>query len=271
MLNIINVNTEDPKSYSNYDTESIVNSDMTRERWLEDIVWRFPILKEFFDSLVEGEKVMEIWSWSGKLGKDLIDKYKIKYRWVDLVSPKYLDKKNHILRDLKRNLDGFPQETVDLILSFFSTQYLPNALIVSRDAYAMLKPNGIWFINTGVYWSMSEKIKRKMIENNPDWSVMRLTNNEIIEPQYWTTIAKIVKNFSRNRKLIWWNILYDDILILNKKEDTKLRIPERYIAVNGEEIIQNHYNWSKTIVENWEKFFYYYEENEDPIQSLRLN
>jgi hypothetical protein len=60
MINSIIVDENEPSSYKKYRTDEIVQTKMTRERWLDEIIGRFPALNFYFDCFLEWDKILEI-------------------------------------------------------------------------------------------------------------------------------------------------------------------------------------------------------------------
>lgn len=161
----------------------VINSTMTRKRWLNEIIDTYKKFGDIVSQLKKWYKIVGIWCWKKQTEEDIIKLHpEIEIYGIDL---KDFNPESKI-KVLEQNLLKWIQlpEKTALVYSFYTLQYLPNPLKIVKEIYEQLPgsaiavlhmwPIGIFDANIGEYINKhidnKDKIRReRTTEKDVNW------------------------------------------------------------------------------------------------------
>jgi hypothetical protein len=128
----------------------VINSDMTRSRTLEDILWALPNFKQIIDQLKPGMKIVGIWCGDKNTEKDIKKLHpEVEIYGIDIKDTGPVPWVNFLQQNLLKNITLPPQTKI--AYSFYTLQYLPNPLKTVQEVYNQL---AVWWVAILHMWPL---------------------------------------------------------------------------------------------------------------------
>ncbi len=174
------IKTEDDINI-NHQIFDVINSTMTRQRWLNKIADTYKKFEDIVNQLKKWYKVVGIWCWKKQTEEDILKLHpEIEIYGIDL---KDFNPESKI-KVLEQNLLKWIQlpEKTAFVYSFYTLQYLPNPLRIIKEIYKQLPSGGIAVLHMwpiGIFDANIGKYINEQIDNNDKIRRERTTEKDV--------------------------------------------------------------------------------------------
>ncbi len=196
----LDTNKEETNSLKTEDQVfDVINSTMTRERWLEKIKWIYPEFINIVKQLKHWHIVAGIWCWKKELEKDIATQVPwIKIYGIDL---KDFNPSDKIPVSKQNLLNGIQlQKNTGFAYSFFTLQYLPEPLNVVQQVYDQLSKGGVAILHMWPRGIMDHTIGKYINKHNKDGEIRR----ESVTRENTENLTWLPGDYIVIHKKKWW-------------------------------------------------------------------
>lgn len=196
----LNMNEENTPHKKNEDEIfDVINSNMTRGRWLETIKWIYPEFINIVKQLKVWHIVASIWCWYKELEKDIATQVPwIKIYGIDLED---FNPSNNIPVSKQNLLNGIQLEkNTTFAYSFFTLQYLPEPLNVVQQVYDQLNKGGVAILHMWPKGIMDHTIGKYINKHNKNGEIRR----ESITKENTPWLKELPGDYIIIHKKKWW-------------------------------------------------------------------
>jgi len=215
----------------NHQIFDVLNSTMTRSRWLEDILWQFPQFQKILDQLNPKTVITEIGCGKLETLKDIRDSHpSIKSYGIDIIEQNPVEGIEFLKQDLLKEIN-IPKDT-NIVFSTYAFPYTYTAFERISDIYNQLQPGSLAILNMGVDGLLSKDLINYInTHNDPEILRCKTTTKKEIHPKYRPS-HYIIMHKKKDKEIDL------PIVRVNKLARLKLKMPDgKYQRVKNADLM----------------------------------